>query len=97
MIPQEADGLFQLGGELPILAVHNWIDIFVPQDFQQRTRRAAGAGTESASDFRRQVAEHGDKTFRIGGKRVEKMAVRCGPWARSEIRTILVKVLLHSS
>src|SRR5262249_50681759 len=72
---QEPHGVFEFGGQAGVFAAKNRIDVLLQQNLEKRLRSAARAGTQSAGDFRRQVAQDRNDAVGITCERFKEVAV----------------------
>ena len=86
MLLQEADRIFEFGGELAVFAIDDRIDVFLEQYFKQRTRSAARPRAKRAGDLRRKIPQNRDDAVRIAGERFQEVPIPLGPKAGREIR-----------
>ena len=76
---QKLHRLFEIARELAIVTVDDGVDVFLQQDFQQRTGSSARPRTKRTGYFRRKIAQDGNNTVRVCSKCLQKMAVTCRP------------------
>ena len=87
---QEPDSVLQFLGKGRVVPVDDGIDVFLQQDFQQRTLGPAGSGTQGADDFRRQVSQYRHESVGVRREGVEKVEISFRPPVGREIRRVIV-------